>query len=1219
MTKYLIKNLRILTGAFIALLTTGLEPAFAQTTLQILHASDLEGGVDAVKDAPNFAAVVESLETDATTHGYDSIILSAGDNYIPGPFFGAAGDRSLRDIFQTVYQNFFDERALTNVRESPGRADITIMNLIGFDASALGNHEFDAGTSTIESIIGSDIRGATLGDVRWLGAQFPYLSSNLDFSGDGELSDLFTTDVLESTEFISTPSDLTAATNTPKLAPATIIVRGAENYGVIGVTTPLLATISSPGLTTILEPGAGTNDMAALASIVQPVVDAMTSAGINKIIVVSHLQQIALEKELLGLLENVDIIIAGGSDTLQADGTDILRSGDVADETYPYIGSDKNGTPGAIVSTDGEYSYVGRLVVDFDATGVIDPLSIDPIVNGAYATDDSGVISLWGDLVAPFTPGTKGAAVKVVADAVAAVVNAKDGIVYGKTAVFIEGRRNFVRTEETNMGNLTADANLTKAQSIDPSVLLSFKNGGGIRAEIGSIDGTTGELLPTEANPSAGKLAGDISQLDIENTLRFNNTLKLVTLPAQSLIDILEHGVADSHPGNTPGRFPQISGLSFSFDPLAPVGRRVVTAAIKDLEGNTLDVLLEDGILQGDPTRPIRLVTLNFLVDFMGDGYDFLTTGTDIIDLIDSLGVVGEQQALAEYLIANYSVEPFDIAETAVGQDSRIQNLLFRSDSVAWPPVVPKKSAIQLVKIGSYATGIFDEGAAEITAFDAASQRTFVVNANSATVDILDMSDVTSPTPIGQIDIQALFGSEDVETSPNSVAVSYGLVAVAVQRNATDELETPLKGIVAFFDVDGNLLTTAIAGFLPDMITFTPDSRYVLVANEGEPTDDYSIDPEGSVSILLMRPTYFSLLINRWLERFGRPSRPIRSPFVRTASFDAFNDSEKKLRKDGVRIFGPGASVAQDLEPEYITVSGDSKTAFVALQENNALAIIDIPSATVKSIDAFGLKDWNQSALDPSNRDDTINIQPWPVLGMYQPDAIASFDKNGNTFILTANEGDARDYDGFSEEERGNDLTLDPTIFPDAADLQEDEQLGRINVTTAAGDTDGDGDFDEIHTYGARSFSIWKVKKNVDKIKLLYDSGSEFECITASLIPADFNSTNDENGSFDNRSDDKGPEPEGIAVGKVNDRNYAFIGLERVGGIMVYDITKHKNPVFVQYINTRDFNGDAEAGTAGDLAPEGIEFIPATDSPTGTPLLVVAYEVSGTVAIFEIQ
>ncbi|MGB5621742.1 MAG: choice-of-anchor I family protein [Gammaproteobacteria bacterium] len=497
---------------------------------------------------------------------------------------------------------------------------------------------------------------------------------------------------------------------------------------------------------------------------------------------------------------------------------------------------------------------------------------------------------------------------------------------------------------------------------------------------------------------------------------------------------------------------------------------------------------------------------------------------------------------------------------------------------------------LTLTPIGTYESGIFDESAAEIVAFDPRTDRAFVVNANDATVDVLDLSDPSNPVKADSIDVTQAGASLG---AANSVAVARGILAVAIERDPKQA-----DGIVAFYATNSlALLGTADVGALPDMLTFTADGNTVLVANEGEPSDDYAVDPVGSVSIIDL-------------------SRGVGKASVRTAGFERFNNKKDKLIAQGVRIFGPGASVAQDLEPEYITVEKDGKRAYVALQEANALAVLDVRQAKIKRIIALGTKDHSEpgNELDASNRDDAINIRSWPVLGMYQPDAIASYQRNGRTYIVTANEGDSRDYDGFSEEDRVGDLPLDPNVFPDAAALQLDENLGRLKTTVVNGDTDGDELYEEIYAYGARSFSIWSPQG-----KLIFDSGNEFESITASLLPDDFNSTNDENDSFDNRSDDKGPEPEGLALGELFGRTYAFIGLERIGGIMVYDITDPRAPVFQSYVNNRDFSAaDVSQGGAGDLGPEGLTFVPWWQSPNWRPLLIVGNEVSGTTTVFQI-
>jgi len=647
----------------------------AQTRVQILHASDLEGGVDAVQDAPNFAAVVEGLEADAANGAVPSLLLSGGDNYIPGPFFSAAGDFSLRNTFRTVLGQ-------PDAREGEGRVDISIMNLLGFDASAVGNHEFDAGTGAFRSIIGADIRN-NFTQARWLGAQFPYLSTNLDFT-NSSLASIYTGQILPSTEFQGDLSDLVAAANAPKLAPATTVTRGGEVFGIVGATTPLVESISSIGGVTVNNPGAGTNDMAALATLIQPTIDALTNQGVDKIILVTHLQQFALEQQLVTLLRGVDIVIAGGSDTLLADAGDRLRAGDVAQGAYPTVATNLDGDPALLLSTDGQYSYVGRLVVDFDANGVVVPGSVATAESGVYATDNQGVIDLFGNLVDPFLPGTDAASVKSLTDAVSAIVIARDANIIGKSSVFLEGRRTPIRTEQTNMGDLTADANLFAARQFDATVLVSHKNGGGIRNPIGSI-GQNGELGPNEANPLSGKQAGEVSQLDVENTLRFNNGLVLQTLSRTQFKEVLEHAVAGSAPGSTPGQFGQFSGVSFSFDVNAPVGSRIQYAALRDATTET--IVVQNGSVFG--TQPIRIVTLDFLQGG-GDGYPFDTFAianpvfADVVELENAGLPAGaatfaaagsEQDAFAEYMLANFSANAFGTADQPVRDDQRVQQI----------------------------------------------------------------------------------------------------------------------------------------------------------------------------------------------------------------------------------------------------------------------------------------------------------------------------------------------------------------------------------------------------------------------------------------------------------------------------------------------------------------------------------------------------------------
>ena len=509
--------------------------------------------------------------------------------------------------------------------------------------------------------------------------------------------------------------------------------------------------------------------------------------------------------------------------------------------------------------------------------------------------------------------------------------------------------------------------------------------------------------------------------------------------------------------------------------------------------------------------------------------------------------------------------------------------------------VEPTPTGIALAKIGGYEGGAV--GAAEITAYDAASKRLFVVNGANNTTDVLDLTDPTKPAKVGTISV-ADFGG-----GVNSVAVHEGLVALAVEAKVKTDL-----GTVAFYQASSlALLHKVTVGALPDMLTFTQGGTKLLVANEGEP-NSYgqldSVDPEGSISVITV-------------NQGGVPT-------VATADFKAFIGQETALREKGIRIFGPGSNAAQDLEPEYITVTQDEKTAYVTLQENNAYAIVDIASANVTALVPFGLKDYNiegfgldasdeDGALNSNSGNATIKIVPQPVKGMYQPDAIASYTVGGVTYLVTANEGDAREYTGFIEEARVRShfsSGLDPAVFSNAANLIFDSNLGRLRTTiTPNGGKDGKntaGKGTEIVSFGGRSFSIWKT----DGARV-FDYGDAFEQLTKIMANVLFNASHD-NNTLDGRSASKGPEPEGVVLATFGANTFAFIGLERVGGVMVYDVTTPASSTFVTYLNSRD-------GVTGDRGPEGIAFIPASKSPNNKPLLVLGNEISGTTAIYQIE
>ncbi len=645
-------------------------------TLELLHFTDQEAGVAAISDAPNLSAVLNALRAeDLGDDGVadNTLTLSSGDSFIPGLFYEASA---------TAFG-------------SAGIADIEIQNQLGVQAIALGNHEFDFGTATFAGLISGDAPGDILGS-DFQGALYPYLSTTLDVSTDANLAPL------------ETAGGQAPLTNV--ITSSTVIATGetGELIGVVGATTPTLDIISSPGDVTITPGDFDVNptpeQLDALAAEIQAEVDALLAANpdMNKVILLAHMQQIAIEVELAGRLENVDIIVAGGSNTRLFDETDAVRPGDSIQGEYPILVDNAGGTQTAVVNTDGSYKYVGRLVIDFDEDGNIIPESYDADVSGAYATDDAGVAALGAE-------GLVDAEIQQIVDEIQAVIIETESNVFGVSDVFLNGNRSGadtatdpdgVRTQETNLGNLTADANLAIAQDSDETVLVSIKNGGGIRASVGQVivpPGGTEAVRDVNEQVVDGdgnviKPTGGISQNDIATSLAFNNGLTLLTLTKAELVAVLEHGVSGL-PGVS-GRFAQVSGVKFSYDPDLDAGDRIQSAGIFDDAGELIMELVRDGELVGDADVAIRIVTLSFLADG-GDGYPF-PTGEDAnrVDLFEGEDETTrsgdadfaddgtEQDALAEYLLDNYLDTPFSEADTGRDLDERIQNLNFREDDI---------------------------------------------------------------------------------------------------------------------------------------------------------------------------------------------------------------------------------------------------------------------------------------------------------------------------------------------------------------------------------------------------------------------------------------------------------------------------------------------------------------------------------------------------------
>lgn len=526
-----------------------------------------------------------------------------------------------------------------------------------------------------------------------------------------------------------------------------------------------------------------------------------------------------------------------------------------------------------------------------------------------------------------------------------------------------------------------------------------------------------------------------------------------------------------------------------------------------------------------------------------------------------------------EYIIAKLS-NGVNVTFSATAQHT-----LYITDNDRIVPEANHKLSLNL--LGSFSNGTAFSGptqinSAEISAYDALSKNIYIANSIGSKLDIVDFSNPAAPVLINSINISA-YGAI------NSVAVRNGLVALAIENTSTQQD----SGKVVLLDTAGVFIKQVTVGMMPDMIVFNHAGTKIYTANEAQPNESYNIDPDGSISVVDISAGAINATVSH-------------------ITFTAYNGQETALRAQGIRIFGLNASASQDFEPEYITISDDDSKAWVTLQENNALAELNLSTNTITSLIPLGYKNHNVvgNGLDASDQTAKVNISNFPVKGMYQPDAIAQYTAGGNIYLLTANEGDARAYIGFSEETRVGSLTLDPTAFPNSTELKNNAVLGRLRTTNKLGDTDNDGDIDEIYSYGSRSFSIW----NGTSGNLVYDSGSQLEEITAndSLYGAYFNFNS--GGARKDRSDDKGPEAEGVTTANVNGKQYAFVGMERTGGVIVYDVTDPNAPEYVTYSNSRPT----------DVSPEGIFFIPANESPNGKKLLVLSNEISSTLTVYEV-
>ena len=526
------------------------------------------------------------------------------------------------------------------------------------------------------------------------------------------------------------------------------------------------------------------------------------------------------------------------------------------------------------------------------------------------------------------------------------------------------------------------------------------------------------------------------------------------------------------------------------------------------------------------------------------------------------------------------------------------------------------------------------EGAAEIVAYQASKKWIYAINSSGdeAVVNIIpadtfdtaalvkDNEGIVTATNLASAITLSL--NENTPGDANSIAIDANNQLLAVAMAATSVGEA---GQIAFYNISGDtpvFIKNVTVGALPDMVAFSHDGAKVVVANEGEPNGDYSIDPEGTISIIDI--TNGTIADN-----------------ALSINFQDYNNQQAELEAQGLVFANPtgrtingnliNTTVAMDLEPEYVSISKDNKYPYISIQENNGLAIINLEDNSLE-LKGLGFKDWSNLQFDASDKDGGVNFKSYRGLyGMYQPDTIASFSWKGANFIVSANEGDAREYffdasdeadciakggldydakDGclaYIDESRVEDLAL-------AANFDylnnDDNDIGRLKVTTVKGDKNNDGQYESLYAYGARSFTIWDSNGLV-----VFDSGDQIARVTASVHGNAFNNNEDENKG-DTRSDDKGAEPEALTLGKVGDRLFAFVGLERMSTIMVFDITNPYDVKFQDYFYNRGLEPSADI--SGDLAPEGMTFVPAAQSATNEALLIVGNEISGSIAVWEI-
>lgn len=610
--------------------------------------------------------------------------------------------------------------------------------------------------------------------------------------------------------------------------------------------------------------------------------------------------------------------------------------------------------------------------------------------------------------------------------------------------------------------------------------------------------------------------------------------------------------------------------------------------------GSNFQVIEENaGIFQ----VPVTIANANSMPTKVAIGlsaYSDATFGTDFTWTSDTLVVPANSNGVFNFPI---SITDDNLAEraerivvklvgglnTTISATNNYQIIYIKDNDYVVPTPT---NELNMSLLSSFSNGVGGTNSAEIVAYDSTNFRLYIANSIGKKLDIVNFANPAAPVLLFSIPITS-YGNI------NSVTVHNGVVAMAIENT-----NAQLNGSVVFLNADGIFISQVTVGAMPDMITFNKDYTKILTANEGEPNADYSLDPEGSVSVIDLTPGYAALTnVN-----------------VTTIGFTAYNGRATELKNRGIRIFSTSATVAKDFEPEYITVSSDNTKAFVALQENNAMAVINLATLTIDTIHALGYSNYaTGNGMDASDQSGAVLIASAPVKGAYMPDAISFSTINGQGYVFSANEGDSREFGSVVDAAKISTLTLDPTAFPDQHILKNNKLFGRLNGLQYSGDTDEDGDLDEIHTMGGRSFSIWSAATG----QLVFDSKDLIEQITSRHpdFAAFFNASNSSGAAaLKNRSDDKGPEPEGVSTAFINGSHYLFVSLERIGGVMTFNVNNPLNPVYVGYYNNRTLNGSGP-----DLGAEGIIYISAEASPNGNDIVILANEISSTLSIYQVN